>query len=64
MHSVIGHTNIVYWIAKSKDETTIVYGCVEVGDQLNTGQEILLTFNDEESWEQELNYLGITEIEK
>jgi len=64
MHTIKDHIIPIFWIAKSFDNTTIVYGCVPVGNELNTGQEELLTFEDDTLWEEELNKLGITEIEK
>jgi len=64
MHTIKNHTIPIHWIAKSRDNTTIVYGCVTVGNELNSGQEELLTFENEQDWEDELHNLGIAEIER
>lgn len=52
-------TELLWWITRSIDDSVILYGLLEIGQVLDSGQEVLETFLTEEEWIVRLTELGI-----
>lgn len=50
---------LLWWITRSIDDSIILYGLLEIGQVLDSGQEVLETFLIEEEWIIRLAELGI-----
>ena len=57
----ISKSNKTYWyIATNTDKTIVHYGETAVGQQTETGQDILTRYALKKTWESDLKTLGIT----
>lgn len=59
MVEVKDHIVDTYWIAKATDNSVIHYGCVPVGGVVESGQDELELFTDEQPWIDRLDELEV-----
>lgn len=59
MIHIDAQTELLWWITRSIDDSIILYGLLEIGQVLDSGQEVLETFLSEEDWVVRLAELGI-----
>ena len=59
MIHIDAQTELLWWITRSIDDSIILYGLLEIGQVLDSGQEVLETFLTEEDWIVRLAELGI-----
>ena len=59
MIHIDAQSELLWWITRSIDDSIILYGLLEIGQVLDSGQEVLETFLTEEEWVIRLAELGI-----
>jgi hypothetical protein len=59
MIHIDAQTELLWWITRSIDDSIVLYGLLEIGQVLDSGQEVLETFLTEEDWIVRLAELGI-----
>jgi hypothetical protein len=59
MIHIDAQTELLWWITRSIDDSIILYGLLEIGQVLDSGQEVLEIFLTEEEWIIRLAELGI-----
>lgn len=59
MIHIDAQTELLWWITRSIDDSIILYGLLEIGQVLDSGQEVLEIFLTEEEWVIRLAELGV-----